>query len=91
MDTYPDSVKQEVVLLDHVKSFQVRVLSEQATINQNGNVAAKSEGEWIENWPIPNPLSQANTLISLPIAVEITIEIDGWGKIRRIYELVTGK
>lgn len=89
MDRYEDSTAQEIVLLDKVKSFQVRVLSEDATINSDGQVTAGDEGKWIESWPINNPLSPAATLGSLPIAVEISIEIEGWGKIRRIFELVS--
>lgn len=89
MDRYEDSTAQEIVLLHEVKSFQVRVMSEDATINQSGQAIAGDEGKWIDVWPINNPLSPDATLTSLPIAVEITLEIEGWGKIRRIFELVS--
>ncbi len=89
MDRYEDSTAQEIVLLDKVKSFQVRVMSEDATINTSGQVVAGDEGKWIDTWPINDPLNPATALTSLPIAVEISIEIEGWGKIRRIFELVS--
>lgn len=91
MDRYDDSVAQEIVLLDKVKSFQIRVLSEQATTNASGQVVAADKGEWITSWPMNNILNPASASATLPIAVELTMEIEGWGKIRRIFELVAGQ
>lgn len=89
LDRYPDSNPQEVVLFENVRSFEIRVMTDVGTTNAMGQVVAAEKGEWVEAWPINNPLSPTNAMIDLPIAIEIAIEIDGWGKIRRIYELVS--
>lgn len=90
MDRYQDSVAQEVVLLDNLKAFEVKVLSDVGTVNAAGQVVTADKGEWITSWPINNLLSQGNAQTTLPIAVEITLDIDGWGKVRRVYELTAG-
>lgn len=43
--------------------------------------------EWIERWPQQggNPLQQERLL---PAAVEVTLELEDWGKIQRIVEMV---
>lgn len=41
------------------------------------------EKNWQENWP---PLNQPES--GLPRAVEVTIEIEDWGKIRRLFRVV---
>lgn len=90
LDRYDDSQMQEVVLLDNVRSFEVRALSDVGIIDSNGQVASAESGEWINSWPAGNLLDASKVLTDLPVAVEITLEIEGWGKIRRVYELVAG-
>ncbi len=43
-----------------------------------------SEREWGENWP---PLQLGDAASSLPIAVEVTLELNEWGEFRRLFVL----
>jgi general secretion pathway protein J len=89
MDRYQDSVPQEIVLLDDVRSLNIRVLSEVGTI-KNNQVAAADKGEWLTSWPIATPLSTIKPGASLPIAIEIVVDIESIGLVRRVFELPTG-
>ena len=43
--------------------------------------------EWVDRWPVldgQNPLEQERTR---PAAVEVTLELDDWGVIRRLVEV----
>ena len=69
----PLPVRRE--LLDHVKSFKVRYL------NDGRN--------WQDSWP-PATLGAARTERELrwrPIAVEIVLELDDWGRVTRLIEV----
>ena len=69
------TVKQE--LMQHVKNFSLRYLD----VNRN----------WQTQWPPPTSCtgctSQEQALRQRPLAVEITLETDAWGKIVRIVEI----
>jgi general secretion pathway protein J len=60
------------VLLDRVRSAQLRYMDQNQT--------------WHEQWP-PLGYSAANAPRYLPIAVEITLELEDWGKIVRLVEV----
>lgn len=40
----------------------------------------ESRGEWLENWP-----SSGSELQGLPVAVEISFEVEKWGMLRRVF------
>lgn len=66
-------------ILTGVESLIIRVLSPVP----NSTVSA---GPWLMEYP-PNP--QANTI--LPPAVEITVELEDYGEIRRLFTILSGK
>jgi len=46
------------------------------------------QGQWFDQWPP----SQANaTQLDLPKAVEVTLELDDWGEIRRLFRVMTDR
>jgi hypothetical protein len=55
-----------------VKRFEIRYLG--------------SGREWLSQWPAPGG-QQAQSERAMPIAVEVTLEIDGWGTITRLFEV----
>jgi type II secretion system protein J len=59
-------------LLDHVKSITFRFLTDAR--------------QWTDQWP---PLGNAGTagLRMRPLAIEVTIELEDWGRIRRVIEV----
>jgi general secretion pathway protein J len=59
-------------LLRSVKRFEIRYLG-------NGR-------EWLSQWPAPGG-QPAQSERAMPIAVEVTLEIDGWGVITRLFEV----
>ncbi|HMN43295.1 MAG TPA: type II secretion system minor pseudopilin GspJ [Povalibacter sp.] len=61
-----------VVLLDRVKSVSVRYMG--------------ADRDWKEQWP-PLGFSGPTLRYALPIAVEITLELEDWGKIVRVVEV----
>jgi hypothetical protein len=47
--------------------------------------------QWRDTWP-PQSAASGNAQMTLrhrPIAVEVTIDLDDWGKIKRIFEVPT--
>lgn len=61
-----------VVLLDRVKSLNLRFMG--------------ADRDWKDQWP-PLGYSGRDTKLVRPLAVEITIELEDWGKITRIIEV----
>ncbi len=64
----------ELELLEGVEEFQLLFLG--------------ANNEWAEQWPPPDSQdSGADTQAALPQAVEIILQLDDWGEIRRLVEL----
>lgn len=94
MDRYDDSKAQDIVLLDNVTAFSVRVMQQPdiSQLNQLGsnvfiNLKSSARDQWEERWPpLTDTVQEASS--ALPMAVEMIITLKGWGEIRRIFELV---
>lgn len=61
-----------VMLLDRVKSLDLRFMG--------------ADRDWKEQWP-PLGYSGRDTQVVRPLAVEITIELEDWGKLTRLVEV----
>lgn len=61
-----------VVLLEHVKSLSLRFLA--------------ADRDWKEQWP-PLGYSGPDAKLIRPLAVEITLELEDWGEIKRVIEV----
>jgi general secretion pathway protein J len=59
-------------LLRSVKRFEIRYMT--------------SGREWLTQWPAPGGQPALSERVR-PIAVEVTLEIDGWGTITRLFEV----
>jgi general secretion pathway protein J len=66
-------------LLTHLKSVSLRFLD-------RGGAATGTSQNWQPQWPPPNNANQNNNRYR-PIAVEITLETEDWGKVVRIVEI----
>ena len=73
MDRSLDSEAVEGVLLEGVKGVDLRFLD--------------ANKEWQSQWP-PANVSNPNQTPTMPRAVEITIDLEDWGRLRRIFEVV---
>lgn len=83
LDRSDDSTMIEAPLLHDIKMLRYQVLwqnREQLQANPLG-------GKWLSIWPDPAAGSQQNTL---PFALEITLELEDLGEIKRVYELNHG-
>lgn len=74
LDRSQESTPIEKVLLDKVNEFDIRYLDQQM--------------QWQPQWPVLNANSTA--IPGLPRAVEITVDVEGWGRITRLFSVVAG-
>jgi general secretion pathway protein J len=72
LDRTPNEEPVSVTLLDHVTSVTLRYMT--------------SNHSWQEQWP-PLGYSAPDAKTLRPIAVEITLELEDWGKVTRIIEV----
>jgi general secretion pathway protein J len=84
MDRADDSESIRTTLVEGVTSFKLRYLD----VNTQ-NPAARSVlgGQWRDSWPYPYPEAGQRPSESLPLAIEVALEIDGWGEVKRIFEM----
>ena len=77
LDRAPNTEAKKSVLVDNVKNVTIRLL------DQNN--------EWQELWPPLNTTTTApnspNVTINSPIAIEVVLELNDWGDIRRLYKI----
>ena len=69
LDRAQGSEPLEAVLLKDVKGFELRFLN--------------LESQWVSEWP-PQVFGEDEVAPSLPKAIEVTLEMEGWGKLVRL-------
>jgi general secretion pathway protein J len=72
LDRTLNSMPVEVTLIDKVSSFKLRFM------DQNR--------QWQTTWPVAG--AGANAARSLPTAVEFTLQLEDWGEIKRVVEVL---
>jgi general secretion pathway protein J len=80
-DTEPDTV----LLLDNVESVQLKFLGAVETLQTQSRSAALDTSDWAENWVLDGSAPLA--ALQPPAAVEIVVQLQGWGEMRRLYAL----
>lgn len=73
LDRAPDSKPYEATLLGGVKSLALRYLD--------------ANGAWQESWPPQQQQSTTPQQLPLPRAVEVTLDLDHWGTVTRLFRL----
>jgi general secretion pathway protein J len=73
LDRAQDSEPRSVNLLGEVTALEIRYLD--------------GGGEWRSEWP-PSADAQRPAAAALPRAIEITLEVKGWGSIMRLFRVV---
>lgn len=71
LDRAQDTQAHESTLLEGVEALSLRYLNR--------------EGEWLANWP-PGVVSETGEEV-LPRAIELTMDVKHWGKLRRLYRV----
>ncbi|WP_158658142.1 type II secretion system minor pseudopilin GspJ [Agarilytica rhodophyticola] len=73
---------QQRKVVDGIENIQVRLLSPDAS--------SFSAGPWLERWP-QQQASEGEGAGGLPLAIEITMEIEGYNEVKRLFSLVKGE
>jgi general secretion pathway protein J len=78
-DTEPASVK----LLEGVEQLRLEFLG---SMNQaRGTASSLDTRQWSESWIADS--SQPDTVLPPPAALQLTLQLEDWGELRRLYEL----
>lgn len=73
LDRAPNTEAYSEVLLDEVSAVDVRFLTQDA--------------QWLGYWPPQANGAQAGNSVALPRAVEISLGVEGWGRITRLFRV----
>lgn len=73
LDRAPTTEAYSEVMLDDVKAVDVRFLGQ--------------DGQWADYWPPQTGAAQAVIVIPPPLAVEISLDAEGWGRITRLFRV----
>lgn len=85
LDRVGDSSPQRVMLLGGVEDMSIGFLGSYAQV-ETGNDGKKLDSRsWAENWIVDS--STPDVELPPPVALEIRLQLDSWGEIRRLYEL----
>ncbi len=74
LDQAVDTVAYEGVMLTGIKAVDLRFMD--------------ANKQWQTQWPDPNLSGTGQSLPAMPRAVEVSIDLEDWGRIRRIFEVV---
>lgn len=85
LDRTSDEYGAESVLLNNVTELKFRFLSPAVAIEGQQRAA-----QWVESWPLPSASGGQGNKSSLPMGIELTIDIENFGQIKRLYELPNG-
>jgi general secretion pathway protein J len=90
-DSYPvldraaDTEPQSALLLEGVEDLQLTFLRSLGQVETQAGSAALDTTNWEENWVVDT--STPGAVLPPPVAVEITLQLDDWGEMRRLYAL----
>jgi len=73
LDRAPDTQAYSEVLLDKVTAVEVRFLGR--------------DGQWSGYWPPQTSGDQKETVVPPPRAIEISLDVEGWGRITRLFRV----
>ena len=85
LDRAADAQLQRVRLLDGVERFEARFLAGIEDLRVDRDLVVDTRA-WADNW-ISDPAGGVGSLPALPAAVELRLELAGFGDLRRLYAL----
>jgi general secretion pathway protein J len=91
-DSYPvldrasDTEPYSVLLLDGVDDMQLAFLGSVDALQTQSRSAALDTSNWAENWVVDAGVPDAE--LNSPVGVEISLQLQGWGEMRRLYALL---
>ena len=90
-ETYPvldragDTVAQEVRLLEGVEYMTITFLGDLSGAGGTEDSVSLDTRDWLENWVVDTSTPGAS--LAPPAAVEIRLQLEDWGEMRRLYAL----
>ncbi len=90
-DSYPvldragDTIARSVRLLEGVELMELAFLSSLAVVEAVGDGVNLDTRNWSQSWVVDT--SNPGVELAPPIAVQISLQLDDWGEMRRLYEL----
>lgn len=85
LDRAPDTEPQQVKLLDGVDYLDLLFLGDLAEVGTAGEGIDLETRNWLDSWTA-DAGAQSNELVP-PVALELTLQLQDWGEMRRIYAL----
>jgi len=91
-DSYPvldrasDTEPYSVLLLDGVEDMQLAFLGSLAALQTQSRSAALDTSNWATNWVVDT--SEPDAELNSPVSVEISLQLQDWGEMRRLYALL---
>ena len=73
LDRIPDTEPYESVILSEVESVQLQFMNDQY--------------QWRPSWPENTATTQSPSPFVMPRAVEVIVELEHWGRMRRVFEV----
>jgi general secretion pathway protein J len=84
LDRSGSSEPREIILLEGVESFDLQFLDDISALRINRDIDIDRR-LWLENWLADT--SQPEAVMTLPAALILRLDIEGWGQIERLYVL----
>ncbi|MEM6581280.1 MAG: type II secretion system minor pseudopilin GspJ [Pseudomonadota bacterium] len=85
LDRAPDTEAREVLLLEDVEVFELVFLGDLASAQREGRSTTLETRDWQANWVADS--SAPGLDFPAPVALEIRLELEDLGEVRRIYAL----
>ena len=91
-DSYPvldrasDTEPYSILLLDGVDDMQLAFLGSVEALQTESRSAALDTSNWANSWVVDASAPDAE--LNSPVGVEISLQLQGWGEMRRLYALL---
>ena len=86
MDRASDTEPYSVLLLDGVDDMQLAFLGSVEALQTQSRSAALDTSNWAKSWVVDAGAPDAE--LNSPVGVEISLQLQGWGEMRRLYALL---
>jgi general secretion pathway protein J len=85
LDRLGDSEPQRVKLLDGVEELTVAFIASVDAVDTQSDGKTLDTRNWVQNWVVDT--SVADVELPPPAAIEVRLQLEGWGELSRLYEL----
>ena len=85
LDRLGDSEPQRVKLLDGVEELTVAFIASVDAVDTQNDGKTLDTRNWVQNWVVDTSITDVE--LSPPAAIEVRLQLEGWGELSRLYEL----